>query len=71
MNNKKVLFACAAGLGGLLSSLLTNNWVLAGAADATLIGAALLYVQNHYQSLPATHQLSREKLGEEKYALHS
>lgn len=60
MKDKRILFAGGAGAAGLLSAMLTvwlgidqgafTSWVFAGALDAALIGAALVYLQNYYQS---------------------
>lgn len=58
--NKKVLFAGAAAVGGMVSATLTqvlglsagefSSWVLAGGLDAALIGTAVVYAQNYYQT---------------------
>lgn len=58
--NKKILFAGAAALGGAASGLLTPfllnqnsvfaSWAVAGALDAALIGAWVVYAQNYYQT---------------------
>jgi hypothetical protein len=58
--NKKALFAGAAAVGGIVSATLTqafglsdgafSSWVLAGGLDAALIGTAVVYAQNYYQT---------------------
>jgi hypothetical protein len=58
--NKKLLFAGAAAAGGMASGTLTtelglasgafSSWVLAGGLDAALIGTAVVYAQNYYQT---------------------
>jgi hypothetical protein len=58
--DKKILFAGAAAVGGMASgvatSLLLNqnsvfaSWTVAGALDAALIGAFVVYAQNYYQT---------------------
>jgi hypothetical protein len=59
LRNKKLLFAGAAAIGGALSAFLTTSfgfdgqfasWVLGGALDAAIIGAAVVYAQNYYQT---------------------
>ena len=60
LRNKKILFAGAAALGGLFSGIITSgilgndsvflSWVGAGALDAALIGAFVVYAQNYYQT---------------------
>lgn len=59
MNNKKILFSLAAGIGGIVSGLLSiifsfhdnavTSWILTGATDAAFIGSAIIYIQNYYQ----------------------
>jgi len=57
--NKRSLFAISGAIGGLISALFYlsffendafASWVYTGATDAALIGTALVYVQNFYQS---------------------
>lgn len=60
LRNKKLLFAGSAAIGGVLSAFFTTSfgwssgeftsWVLGGALDAALIGAAVVYAQNYYQT---------------------
>ncbi len=59
--NKKILFSGFAAFGGLLSAIITLgilgeeysaflSWTLAGALDAALIGAMIVYAQSYYQT---------------------
>ncbi len=60
LRNKKVLFAGAAALGGVVSATVTAmvidtgsalaSWAVAGAFDAVFIGSAVVYAQNYYQT---------------------
>ena len=61
LNNKKILFAGSAAIGGILSGLIITSlpgvindnffsWVLSGALDTALIGAMVVYAQNYYQT---------------------
>lgn len=61
LRNKKILFAIAAALGGMLSGLIITafpkimdidvlSWVVSGGLDASLIGIMVIYAQNFYQT---------------------